>query len=188
MFGAMQSDIMSCLIFVMHIFTIHAISCCCVEMLCACESVNCIWKKNCHHSHRAHRSTRYNHGWRTPIEICLYNECERDRLREKWASERGVSDWKKETVSCNFESPCLITTIFLLQQICVFCVLCVHIAHHTHIHKMQYAMHCNLVILHGRLFPINASRTQHFFLFFSSHSVFFAACHYVCLGILYIRI
>lgn len=61
-----------------------------------------------------------------------------------------------ESISCNFESPCLITTILS--------------------HILRYVQHfpnaicCNLVILHGRLFPINASHP--------AQCSFFSFCFY----------
>lgn len=53
--------------------------------------------------------------------------------------------------------------------------------HTFHIHKMQYAVHCNLVILHGRLFPINAAHTEHFSFSLSRFlCTFLFAQHYAC--------
>lgn len=57
----------------------------------------------------------------------------------------------------------------------MLCTLTTFYATSTRIRKkMQYAMHCNLVILHGRLFPINASHTQALRSLYSILRIFFS--------------
>lgn len=59
--------------------------------------------------------------------------------------------------------------------------VCVRVT--LNMHRMQYAMHCNLVNLHGRLFPINASHTdKHSFRFLSLDfvNIFFLSPDFRC--------
>lgn len=94
--------------------------------------------------------------WRTPVVkliVFVCNECERDSESK---------DWKREMVSCNFlNHPCLIMCDVYTYSVHQYGPAYTH-SYTLHIHIMQYAMHCNLVILHGRLFPINATHTKHF--------------------------
>lgn len=155
MFGAMQSDIMSRLSLAVHFMPFLELPS--GKCLCECK-LHLKWRKE-EKKFIIVSCGKYSSG----MDVVAY---------ANWNSQysfamnvNGIANerhWKREMVSCNFFDSSM--SYHVRRR--------VHVHTATHIHITQYAMHCNLVILHGRLFPINATHTEHFFL-----SGFFTLCY-----------